>query len=299
MEEVRQAHSLGARTVFFSDDNFFGNRAYTEQLLTELVGWNSSQARPLTFSTQITVQIADHDHLLKLLADARFSVLFLGVESIREENLKEVHKLQNMQKDIYERIRRISSYGLVPFMGLIVGFDHDDSLVFDELYNFIYDTSSPVAGISLLNAPRKTPLYRRLKEQGRIIDAGGDWQLSTNIVPKHMSYKELLERYWSLFKKVYEPKLFEERLESWLGGITYFTDIYTKKKFDWKVARSGYSMFMYFLFSCDPEVRSLFFRIVKKAWKINPRLMKRVFTTMAQYAHFYEFVKKESMNNVC
>ena len=184
-------------------------------------------------------------------------------------------------------------------MGLIVGFDHDDSLVFDELYNFIYDTSSPIAGVSLLNAPRKTPLYRRLKEQGRIIDAGGDWQLSTNIVPKQMSYKELLERYWSLFKKIYEPKLFEERLESWLGGITYFSDIYTQKKFDWKVARNGYSMFMYFLFACDPEVRSLFFRIVKKAWKINPRLMKRVFTTMAQYAHFYEYVKKESMNNVC
>jgi radical SAM superfamily enzyme YgiQ (UPF0313 family) len=295
MAEVKNAHALGARSVFFTDDNFYGNKAYTRKLVTELVRWNSQQELPLTFSTQITIQIADDEELVKLLADAKFSVLFIGVESVRKESLKEVKKQQNLQKDIYQRLRTISKYGLVPFLGLIVGFDNDDASIFDELFAFLHRADIPITGIGLLNAPRATPLYQRLKNEGRIIDSGGDWQLATNIVPKNFTGEELLIGCWELFYKVYDPQNFEKRLTSWLTRIDYFSDIYTNRKFDRKQARSGYRMFKYFLFKCDWPVRSLFFRMMKKTWQLDPRLMKRLFTTMAQYAHFYEFVKRESI----
>lgn len=294
LREVKNAHVLGARTVFFSDDNFLGDRAFTGKLLSELVRWNTDLARPLSFSTQITVQVADDNELLRMFADARFSVLFLGVETVRKESLEEVHKVQNLKQDIRDRVRRISRYGIVPFIGLIVGFDNDDALVFDELYRFITDTCSPIAGISLLNAPRHTTLYERLNKEGRLIgeDFSGEWQLGTNIIPKQMSREELIDRYWDLFQKIYEPELFESRLEGWLKQVEYFSALYVKKKADLKRCFDIYKMLKYFLFRADTCVRSLFLRNLRKTWRLNPRLMRRAFTLLAQYRHFYDFVNK-------
>ncbi|MCK5568243.1 MAG: DUF4070 domain-containing protein, partial [Spirochaetes bacterium] len=206
----------------------------------------------------------------------------------------EVHKVQNLKQDIRDRVRRISRYGIVPFIGLIVGFDNDDALVFDELYRFIADTCSPIAGISLLNAPRHTPLYERLNKEGRLAgeDFSGEWQLDTNIIPKQMSREELIDRYWDLFQKIYEPELFESRLEGWLKQVEYFSTLYVKKKADLKRLFDIYKMLKYFLFRADTCVRSLFLRNLRKTWRLNPRLMRRAFTLLAQYRHFYDFVNK-------
>jgi len=82
MYEVKNAHAYGAETIFFSDDNFLVNKIFTTDLLREIIKWNRTLDRPLSFSTQATVMIGAEDDLLKLLADARFSVLFLGLETI-------------------------------------------------------------------------------------------------------------------------------------------------------------------------------------------------------------------------
>ncbi len=293
LSEVKQAHALGAHTVFFSDDNFLGKPAFTRQLLDALIQWNSTLTKPLSFSTQITMQVADDDALLKKFADARFSVLFVGVETVRRESLEEIHKTQNLSKDPIERIKKISRFGIVPFLGLIVGFDNDDSSVFDDLYHFIDITDSPIAGISLLNAPRKTPLYERLSAQGRIVNEefGGEWQLSTNIIPKKMSRQELERLYWSLFEKIYEPEKLDRRLAAWLSQVQFFTRIYTRKKFDPRQISNLLRMFKHFTLNAEPEVRSLFFRSIRRTWRTNPKLIKRLFTLLAQYWHFYDFIK--------
>lgn len=295
MAEVRQAHTIGARTVFFSDDNFLADKAFTKQLLAALISWNISQTVPLSFSTQITLEVADDEKLLKAFADARFSVLFLGVETIRLESLIEAKKIHNLKYDIPERIRRISRYGIMPFLGIIVGFDHDDESVFDELDSFFTSTQSPIAGISLLNAPRNTPLYQRLKKDGRLIgdDFSGEWQLFTNIIPKQMSREELLRRYCLLFKKLYDPEEFYKRFVGWLSQVEYFSDLYTKKKFDPKQFFNGMRMIFFFLILATPQVRSLFIKSMIETWKINPKLMRRTFTFLAQYHHFHEFVKNK------
>jgi radical SAM superfamily enzyme YgiQ (UPF0313 family) len=290
--EVKAAHSIGAHSVFFSDDNFLGNKWFTRELLHGLIQWNTMQARPLTFSTQITVHVADDEALLKMFADARFSVLFLGVETVRKESLEEIHKTQNISHDLRERIMRISRYGIVPFLGLIVGFDHDDISVFDELYQFVEDTSSPIACISLLNAPKNTVLFDRLKLDNRLVgdDFSGEWQLYTNIVPKQMSRKDLQQNYWRLFQKIYEPERFDERLKKWLAQVEYRSPLYVNKKSDMKQLAMMGTMLKYFVFSSDPNVRKLFFRNVGHSLKKYPKLMRRTITLLAQFRHFYDFV---------
>jgi len=293
--EVNNAHKAGARTVFFSDDNFLGDKRFTKRLLSKLIEWNVLQARPLSFSTQITVQVADDGNLLKMFADCRFSVLFLGVETTRKASLQEVHKTQNIEYDIYERIKSVSRFGIIPFIGLIVGFDSDDKSIFNDLHHFVENTNSPIAGISLLNAPKHTPLYKRLKAEGRLMEEGfsGEWQLGTNIVPKQMSRETLFSLYWELFQKIYRPELFEIRLEQWLKRVEYATNAYRNKKGDVRKLLYALRIVKHFLLKEEPEVRSLFFRAMIKTWKIDPKFMRRFFTLITQFSHFYHFVNKK------
>ena len=294
LEEIQNAHALGARTVFFSDDNFLGNKSYTKELLTKIIQWNVAQTQPLSFSTQITVEVGDDKNLLQMFADACFSVLFLGVETVRKESLEEIHKKHNLKYDIQKRIKRISRYGIVPLIGLIVGFDNDDASVFDDLYNFLDETASPIAGISLLNAPRNTPLYKRLKKEDRLLgdDFSGEWQLNTNIIPKQMTIGELSRRYHDLFQRIYDPELFNSRFKRWLEQVEYFNSIYTNKKKDRKQLLYFFKMLVFFLFQADSNVRSVFFHNIVLAWRTNPRLMRRTFTVLAQYKHFYYFLRE-------
>lgn len=292
IREIRNAHALGARTVFFSDDNFLGNKRFTRELLRHIIEWNKLQSRPLSFSTQITLQAGDDDGLCRMFADARFSVLFLGVETVREASLKEVKKYHNMTRDMRERINRISKHGIVPFLGLIVGFDHDDISVFDELYDLIDDTGSPIAGVSLLNAPRNTPLYKRLEKQGRLIgdDFSGEWQFHTNIIPKQMDRELMLKNYRELYRRIYDPASFNRRINKWLKQVNYFSDLYDNRKFDVKQISNMLKIVMFLIFRADPALRSVFIKNIIETWKINPALMKRAFTLLAQYRHFYDFM---------
>jgi radical SAM superfamily enzyme YgiQ (UPF0313 family) len=297
LREVENARASGAETVFFSDDNFFVNRAFSKALLEQLISYNRALSRPLSFSTQATVMIGADDEILKLLADARFSAIFLGVETTRKECLEEVNKGQMARYDPYETVRRISSHGIVPFLGMIVGFDHDTPAVFDEIEQFLDATASPIASISVLTAPPNTRLYRRMAEEGRLLEKfQGFWHLTTNFVPKGMSLEELYRGHKDLFQRIYEPERFERRMVGWLQNVTYMTALYpssTRKK-------NFFRLFLiirilkHFLFRVPGPVRRMFWNVLKAAYRKNPRLISRAMSVLVQYWHYYDFTRDDT-----
>lgn len=295
MTELHNAHAAGIRSIFFSDDNFMGNKAFTKTLLRAIVDWNSTLERPLSFSTQITMQVGDDDEILALLADARFSVLFLGLETVRPSSLAEVHKSQNAGRDPVDRVRNITRYGILPFVGLIVGFDNDDEQVFEELNRFIEETPAPVVGISLLNAPKHTPLYDRLRKENRLVgvDFSGEWQLESNVIPKQMTGARLKELYWILFRRVYDPARYEVRLRTWLRQIEYVPLAYPSAKRDYKLLLKAFPM-LWFCFRTNASVRKVFLGNMRWAWENERAQMGRLMITLAQFRHFYEFVTKNA-----
>jgi radical SAM superfamily enzyme YgiQ (UPF0313 family) len=291
LTEVKNVHAAGGRTVFFSDDNFVGNKEFTKALLTRVYEWNSIQERPLSFSTQMTVDVADDEELLQLMAQNRLSVAFIGVETVRAESLKEVHKSHNLKRDNRDRLRVISKYGIVPFVGLVVGFDHDDQAIFDEIYQFVEDTNCPVVSLSLLNAPKGTPLFERLEQQGRLVgeDWAGEWHADTNIIPKNMTREELVEGHRALFQRIYDPIPFDRRLKAWLMGVEYISPLYKNKKTDLRQFLSLFKLLRHVLFQADAPVRSLFLRNIYWTLRHKPKLMRRTISILAHFRHYYEF----------
>lgn len=297
--EIKNAHAAGAETVFFSEDNFFVNRKFTIQLLKEIINWNTSIRKPLSFSAQATVMIGHDEEVLKLMADAKFSVVFLGVESLRKECLQEINKGQMTVYDPKICVKKLSKYGILPFIGLIVGFDNDDKFTFSELEAFLDETHSPIASISVLNAPEDTKLYNRMKEQGRINENfKGVWHFSTNIVPKSMTIEELLRGHRSLWKGLYDPENFEKRALNWLFHIEYFSPLYNNKKINYSKLMKFIYIMKYYLLHEPKPVRLLFFRILRKTWKNNPQLIKKAVTVMSQYCHYYNFANNALWNKI-
>jgi hypothetical protein len=166
MREVKNAHACGAETVFFSDDNFFINRAFTFELLREIIAWNRTLDRPLSFSTQATVQIGADEELL---------------EAARRRALQRpLPRPRNPAQGVPGRGQQGPDGALRSARGHPAHLElrhhavsrHDRRLrprhaaVFSDIEDFLDETGSPIASISVLNAPRNTALYRRMQAEG-------------------------------------------------------------------------------------------------------------------------------------
>ena len=100
--------------------------------------------------------------------------------------------------------------------GMIVGFDHDDPGIFEDQAAFLDRAGIAVAMLGMLNAPPRTPLFERLRREGRIHE-GSDWTDNcawTNIVPKRMSRAELFRGYADLASHLYEQEAYARRVRA-------------------------------------------------------------------------------------
>jgi hypothetical protein len=81
----------------------------------------------------------------------------------------------------------------------------------------------------------------------------------------------------------------------WLENVDYFSEIYINKKADPKQLFFGVRIFKHFILNENRQVRALFFRMLKKTWQLNPKLVRRFFTVITQYSHFYNFANRKQI----
>ena len=225
LEEVRVLKHLGMSDIFFNDDEFASDHSYTKELLRELIRLNDSFTEPLSFSTQVGIGVCKSEELLELLRDANFKLLFMGLETPNVESIKEANKNQNLRHDMVDAVHRILSHGIAVRAGIIVGFDHDDTDIFDIQYNFIQRAFLPSVTINMLKAPLATRLWARLRQEGRVVslvdikDRLGHPRSYTNIVPKLMTRVELMRGYRNLLERVFSWKSFSERMRGFISLV--------------------------------------------------------------------------------
>ncbi len=160
--------------IYFVDDNFIGNRKATREMLPHLIEWQKRRGHPLRFACEATLNIAKQTEILALMRAAEFHTVFVGIESAEADALMHMRKEHNAALPMLDAIRTLNSYGLEVTSGIILGLDTDTAETEARLKNFIDASQIPILTINLLQALPKTPLWDRLKRDGRIIadDAG-------------------------------------------------------------------------------------------------------------------------------
>jgi radical SAM superfamily enzyme YgiQ (UPF0313 family) len=209
---------VGFKSAFIVDDNFIGDKRKAKAALELIIPWMEEHGYPLRLTTEASIDLANDADLLDLMYRANFRSVFIGIETPRMDSLKETKKFQNVRGDsLEEKLKRIQAAGLDVNAGFIVGFDSDDKGIFEDQFRFIQDNGITLAMVGMLQAIPRTPLYDRLKREGRLVEDDP----SLNIVPKQMTRDELREGYWNLLKRLYTPEAYLDRSRRVYESKTY------------------------------------------------------------------------------
>jgi radical SAM superfamily enzyme YgiQ (UPF0313 family) len=204
--------------LFIVDDNFIGNKKKLKQeTLPALIGWQRRKKYPFVLSTEASINLADDDELLRMMVEAGFNKVFVGIETTSEESLEECSKYQNTNRDLMASVKKLQNAGLEVQGGFIVGFDNDTVSIFRRQINFIQSSGIVTAMVGLLNAPPGTRLYQRLKKEHRLLNdfTGNNTDCTLNFVPK-MNQGLLLTGYRKILSTIYSPKCYYERVKTFL-----------------------------------------------------------------------------------
>jgi len=217
--ELHTLYDLGWRSsVFFVDDNFIGNkRKLKSEILPAIIKWMEEKNHPFSFLTEASINLADDEELMRLMNEAGFDMVFVGIESPNEESLVECNKLPNKNRDLLAAVKKLQNYGLQVQGGFIVGFDSDPLSIFRSQIEFIQKSGIVTAMVGVLMAPPGTGLYKRLKRENRLLPGGsGDnTDGSTNFIPK-MGHEALVRGYKHVLNTIYAPKQYYERIKTFL-----------------------------------------------------------------------------------
>jgi radical SAM superfamily enzyme YgiQ (UPF0313 family) len=215
--ELDLLRRLDVHSVFFVDDNLIGDKRAAKDLLRFLEQYKRQHDYRFHFGTEASMNLAQDDELLQLLHRAGFGWVFLGIESPDVTSLLETKKFQNTRQDMLTAVRRIYASGIEVLGGFIVGFDNDTAETFEQQYHFITQSGIQGAMVGLLTALPKTPLYYRLEKEGRLLPGANDsdnTKQGTNVIPLHMKYDEMMERYRGLYRRLMTYRNIADRIRN-------------------------------------------------------------------------------------
>lgn len=214
--ELDSLYDSGAHDIFFADDNFIGNKKIAREMLQFLVEFQKKRKNRFSFGTEVSLNLAQDEELMRLFRQANFHWFLIGVESPNEASLAETKKNQNLREDILTALNRVQSKGFSIWSSLIVGFDHDSEKIFDQQFDFVQKAGVQRVPISLLTAFPKTPLHSRLEKEARLTEIYDNDMLSfgTNIVPKQMEHRVMVEKYRDLHRRLFNDEHIADRVRT-------------------------------------------------------------------------------------
>ncbi len=201
-EVAAEYASFSGKVIIFWDDNIAGDLEHAKRLFRAIAPYRK------WWSSQASVHAGRDDEFLEAAADSGCKQLFLGLESISQQSMREVNKGFNQVDEYFKIIERIHSHGIAVQAGIVFGFDHDTPEIFKDTIDFLEQAGVQNATFNILTPFPGTPLFRKMEAEGRILTR--DWRKYNSrddvvYQPKQMSAAELIagfqyanERFYSL-----------------------------------------------------------------------------------------------------
>ena len=198
--------------IEFADDNTFVNKQHGKALMRAL------QKEHVKWFTETDISVADDEELLQMMRDAGCVQVLIGLESATQRGVTGVEQRSDWKArrfhDYMAAIDRIQGHGISVNGCFVLGMDNDGPESFENVVHFVRDSSLYDVQITILTAFPGTPLYERLKSEGRLLDATA-WHLCTlfdvNFRPKRMSASFLESRFRWLVENIYNQELTDLR----------------------------------------------------------------------------------------
>jgi radical SAM superfamily enzyme YgiQ (UPF0313 family) len=183
--------------VFFVDDNIVGSRRHCKELLKML------KAYKIQWVGQASMTVTRDEEILKLMSETRCLGLLIGMESLSDKTLADCGKRVNRPADYIAAVDKLHRYGIGVKASFIVGFDNDDTHVFDQMAQFVTQSNLDSVYFSILTPYPGTRFFDQMESDGRILHY--DWEKydTANVVfrPARMTPEQLQDGFFRLYRK--------------------------------------------------------------------------------------------------
>jgi radical SAM superfamily enzyme YgiQ (UPF0313 family) len=217
----------GQPYAVFIDNNLGSNRPYLRSLCEAL--------RPLNkiWSAAVSIDVTDDPSLIRAMALAGCTGVFVGFESLTDENLEEARKKTPKADDYARRVRMFHDNGIQVNGSFVLGFDHDRRDVFARTADWIEENRLECATFHILTPYPGTPLFRRIEAEGRLLHRNWDMYDTAHTVfrPRHMSPEELERGYAWMYERLFShTSIWRRRPQDWPAVAPYLAMSYLYKR---------------------------------------------------------------------
>jgi radical SAM superfamily enzyme YgiQ (UPF0313 family) len=224
---VAEIEADGQPYAVFVDNNLGSRPEYLRALCRAL--------RPLNkiWSAAVTLDVTDDPGLIREMALAGCTGVFIGFESLSDENLTEARKRTPRTQDYARRVGILHDNGIQVNGSFVFGFDHDGPDVFERTVQWIESTRTECATFHILTPYPGTPLFRQMEKENRLLHR--DWSRydTAHVVfePKRMSAEELENGYAWAYRTLFSHRSIWRRRPTQASAVLpYLAMCYLYKK---------------------------------------------------------------------
>jgi radical SAM superfamily enzyme YgiQ (UPF0313 family) len=190
---------LPGKHLYFLDDHLLGNQKFSSALFDGMKGMNR------VFQGASTIDAILRGNLIEKAAAAGLRSVFIGFETLNNDNLTQSNKKQNIGKDYNEAIRKLHSLGIMINGSFVFGLDNDDKNVFSRTVEWAVKNALTTCTFHILTPYPGTRLFKKMEEEGRILHRNWDLYDTRHVVYKTagLSAKDLQNGYDKAYQNFY------------------------------------------------------------------------------------------------
>jgi radical SAM superfamily enzyme YgiQ (UPF0313 family) len=208
-EVVEEIRAIGARRVFFADSMFAGKKARAMALMEALIPLK------IRWSTLWTTYLCLDDEYMDLAKRSGLLHVNMGMESVSPETLGQMNKRFNKVSQYTAIAEALRRRGISYSLNFVFGYDGESSEVYEATLQFLQRYKVPVAYFYILDPHKGTPLYERLKADGRLLNEAEmrrRWGNVCKIKPTSCTPQELEARVMRMYERFYSVPSMLRRL---------------------------------------------------------------------------------------
>ena len=202
-EVIDEIKSIPQKTIMFYDNSLTINTEYSKSLFNKMKGIHKR-----FFCNGNLDVLAKDKELVQLSKEAGCVSWLVGFESISQKTIDKIGKTTNKIDQYIQAVKNIHENKMAVIGSFMFGFDTDTKEVFDETLKMIKDLNIDLADFCILTPFPGTPIYKKLENEGRLLEK--DWSKYTmrNVVfkPKNMTSEELLQGVKNMYIEFYSTQ---------------------------------------------------------------------------------------------
>ncbi len=198
-DALQEIDRLPGRHLYFLDDHLLGNKQFASSLFNGMQGMNR------VFQGASTVDAILRGSLVEEAAAAGLRSVFVGFETLNQNNLIQANKRQNLDRDYDEAIRRLHDLGIMINASFVFGLDDDGTDVFERTVEWAVSRGITTSTFHILTPYPGTKLFEKMLEENRILHFEWNKYDTRTVVYKTngLSAKQLTEGYNSAYRNFY------------------------------------------------------------------------------------------------